>query len=132
MQKESAGNNMDNGNGPVNSEEKEKLAGELKEIKGKRKKWYDAYEDGTIDRTDLKERVKSISDREIYLKGRLAEISAEEEMPTWTEKERLDKIKNFRWLWNKATAEERKALAHELIKRIVITPEGLILLDLFC
>jgi site-specific DNA recombinase len=130
--KKSAGANVEKGNSPVNSEEKEKLIGELKEIKGKRKKWYDAYEDGTIDRADLKERVKSISDRETYLKGRLAEIEAEEEIPAWTEKERLDKINNFRWLWNEATAEEKKALAHELIKKITITPEGLILLDLFC
>jgi site-specific DNA recombinase len=104
-------------------QEAEKLKAELKEISAKKKKWFDAYEAGVIELADLRERMKTITDREAYIRDRLAEIETEEEEQAWTPEERLEKIKNFRWLWEKATPEERKELVHDLIKEIVVAED---------
>jgi len=104
-------------------QEENRLKAELREIAGKKKKWFDAYEAGVIDLVDLRERMKTIADREAFLRDRLAEIETIEDGPVWTPEEKLEKIKNFRWLWEKATPEERKELAHELIKEIVVAED---------
>jgi len=110
-------------------QEETQLKAELKDITARKKKWFDAYESGVIDLTDLRDRMKTIADRESFIRDRLAEIETEER-PTWTVEERLKKIKNFRWLWDKATPEERKELAHELIKEIIVAKDKTLSLTL--
>ncbi len=92
------------------------LEAELRGAGLKKKKWFDAYEAGVIGVPDLNNRLKSITEREEYARTRLKELSFEQ--PEWTKKERLKKIQNFRWLWENANPQERKELAHELIKSI--------------
>lgn len=94
----------------------DRLQVELRGINGKKKKWFDAYEAGVISVADLHERLKLITERETYVHTRLKELTAAKR--PWSDQERLQRIKNLRWLWNKATPQEQKELAHELIKSI--------------
>ena len=128
--RDAAAQEIRKGTSPVKNEEKKRLSAELRDMKAKKLKWFDAFDSGIIDKADFKERMKGIADREAYLKGRILEIETEEEMPAWTQKEMILKIKNFRFVWSEATPEERKQLTHELIRKVVIFPEGLVSLDL--
>ncbi|HBV95831.1 MAG TPA: recombinase family protein [Desulfotomaculum sp.] len=109
-----------------NSKEQEEIASvnkEIKELTAKKKKWYDAFEVGVIGIDDLRERTKSIADKEVFLRERLSEIELVEEF-SWTPEERFQMVKNINWAWDRATPEERKELIRELFEKISIFPTG--------
>lgn len=119
-----------NAKNQIDNTEEDALNAELKEVSAKKKKWYDAYEAGVIELRDLRERAKIIADKEVFIRNRLAEIQPVNDEPVWTPEERMEKTKKFRLLWDEATPEERKELAHELIKKVSITPDGNITVQL--
>jgi site-specific DNA recombinase len=98
----------------------------LDRLQAKRKRIFDLYEDGEIDKAILKERIKELESEMALLKGREEEIRSRQDRQRDLEREReafSQAIDSFSKIMDVAVASEKKALMREIFQAVSVYPE---------
>lgn len=102
----------------------EKLENELKSIKEKKDKWFNAFENDVITMSDLKERMKTIEGRDKEIQEKIKDLKIKISPVNYIpKKELLVILEDFDTLWNEATELEKKNIVLTLFEKIIYYPD---------
>lgn len=109
---------------------------ELERIRGRRKRWQEAYANEAITLEELIERTKEDGERERQLKEELETVPTDPAGSSISYEEFQKAMKDIRYVWKQASRADRKELIHNLFHRIVIdkggdSPKGEIIINNF-
>lgn len=103
------------------------LKKELDETKRRIKKWQLAFESDEIDLGEMRERVTELKERRIYLEKEIDKINHAAAVIEQAELSLDDmelRMGNFRFMWDKATQEERRSMVLETVDKIRLNRDG--------
>lgn len=105
------------------AEEISRLKAELTEIRTKKSRWYDAYEDGELSREDIRERLAPLSARETGIRAKIEELEKSMATTSLDMEEIIRRLQDFSWHWSNANPQERKELALAFFENIKVFPD---------
>lgn len=107
---------------------------DLAQIEKRLARWYDAFETGALTPAAMAARIKELSGQRGHLEQQIAALTAKG-VPARTDavvEVKIAAILNrFRKLWLTATPKEREAIAHNLVRRVLVFPDNRVELDFF-
>ncbi|HYD92618.1 MAG TPA: recombinase family protein [Flavobacterium sp.] len=103
------------------------LQKQVADTQTKLNRWYDAFENGSLDVQSFTARITDLTNKKVEIEGKIKAL----ELQMSKEKERtldvesyIELIKNFPLLWENATFEEQQLLINQLVKKVTIYKGG--------
>lgn len=109
-----------------------RLRGELAAVDRRLERWYDAFERGAIDPSELERRVRHLQARRRELE---AQIAREETALREQESKRIDaeeviaRVRDLPGIWRMATEQERRTILAGLVRRVLVDAQGRVTLE---
>lgn len=106
---------------PEDSQRIEQLHNQLKNIELKLDRWYDAFEQGILDPSKLKERIERLETEKKAILTQLDEVKfpSEKDHP-----EELKVVSTIGEAWEKLTFDEKKMILRTALDHIILYPKG--------
>ncbi|BCU81901.1 hypothetical protein JIR001_16840 [Polycladomyces abyssicola] len=99
------------------------IEAEIKRIKKRRRKWQEAFANDVITLEELRERTQEDREREELLKAELELIPQTAAPPRISRDELIEALKNLRYVWKRASRQERKEMIRGIFSRLVVDKE---------
>lgn len=105
------------------SERIKEIQAEIERIKKRRRKWQEAFANDVITLEELRERTQEDREREALLKAELESILQTAAPPRISRDELIEALKNLRYVWKRASRQERKEMIRGIFSRLVVDKE---------